>query len=58
MNTVSWDAARFILVNESFIFLMMEAANTCETFVNFCQSTLRNNPEASRLHLFLCVGII
>jgi hypothetical protein len=29
--------------------LMMEAARTSETSVNFCQTTLRNIPEVSRL---------
>jgi hypothetical protein len=32
------------------IALMMEAANTSETLVNFCQTTRRNNPEDSHLH--------
>jgi hypothetical protein len=32
------------------IALIMEAASTCETSVNFYQTTLRNNPEDSRLH--------
>jgi hypothetical protein len=31
------------------IALMMEAASTYETSVNFCQTTRRNNPEDSRL---------
>jgi hypothetical protein len=30
--------------------LMMEAANTSETLVNFYQTTQRNNPEDSHLH--------
>jgi hypothetical protein len=30
--------------------LMMEAASTSETLVNFCQTTRRNNPEDSHLH--------
>jgi hypothetical protein len=35
----------------AFIFaLMMEAASTPETSVNFYQTTLRNNPEDSNLH--------
>jgi hypothetical protein len=29
--------------------LMMEAANTSETFINFHQTTQRNNPEDSHL---------
>jgi hypothetical protein len=32
------------------IALMMEAANTSETSVNFYQTTRRNNPEDSHLH--------
>jgi hypothetical protein len=32
------------------IALMMEAANTSETLVNFYQTTRRNNPEDSHLH--------
>jgi hypothetical protein len=32
------------------IALMMEAASTSETSVNFCQTTRRNNPEDSHLH--------
>jgi hypothetical protein len=32
------------------IALMMEAASTCETSVNFYQTTRRNNPEDSNLH--------
>jgi hypothetical protein len=30
--------------------LMMEAASTRETSLNFCQTTRRNNPEDSHLH--------
>jgi hypothetical protein len=30
--------------------LMMEAASTSETLVNFYQNTLRNNSEDSHLH--------
>jgi hypothetical protein len=30
--------------------LMMEAASTSETSVNFYQTTWRNNPDESRLH--------
>jgi hypothetical protein len=29
---------------------MMEAVSTSETWVNFYQTTQRNNPEDSRLH--------
>jgi hypothetical protein len=32
------------------IALMMEAASTSETWVNFYQTTRRNNPEDSHLH--------
>jgi hypothetical protein len=32
------------------IALMMEAASTSETLVNFYQTTCRNNPEDSDLH--------
>jgi hypothetical protein len=32
------------------IALMMEAASTSETSVNFYQTTQRNNPEDSHLH--------
>jgi hypothetical protein len=30
--------------------LMMEAASTCETSINFYQTTQRNNPEDSHLN--------
>jgi hypothetical protein len=33
-----------------FIALMMEAANTSETLLNFYQTTRRNIPEDSHLH--------
>jgi hypothetical protein len=32
-------------------YLMTEAANTSETSVNFYQTTRRNNPEDSHLHI-------
>jgi hypothetical protein len=35
---------------EEFIVLMIEAANTSETSVNFYQTTRRNIPEDSHLH--------
>jgi hypothetical protein len=38
-------AASFIRAIISLITLMMEAANTSETSVNFHQTTRRNNPE-------------
>jgi hypothetical protein len=37
---------------KAIIFLMMEAASTSETSVNFYQTTRRNNPEDSHLHNF------
>jgi hypothetical protein len=37
-------------VDESLIALMMEAAKTSETLVNFYQTTRRYNPEDSHLH--------
>jgi hypothetical protein len=33
------------------IALMMEAASTAETSVSFYQTTRRNNPEDSHLHM-------
>jgi hypothetical protein len=35
---------------ETLIAPMMEAASTSETLVNFCQTTMRYNPEDSHLH--------
>jgi hypothetical protein len=35
------------------IALMMEAASTSETLVNFCQTTQRYNPEDSHLHMYI-----
>jgi hypothetical protein len=37
------------------IALMMEAASTYETSLNFYQTTRHNNPEGSHLRDFLCV---
>jgi hypothetical protein len=37
------------------IALMMQTANTAETSVNFYYPTLRNNPEDSHLHTFICL---
>jgi hypothetical protein len=34
----------------NFIALIMEAASTSETSVNFCHTTRRNNSEDSHLH--------
>jgi hypothetical protein len=45
------DFWNFILnVVRAIIALMMEAASTCETSVNFYQTIWRNNPEDSHLH--------
>jgi hypothetical protein len=38
---------------DSWIALMMKAASTSETSVNFYQTTRRNNPEDSHLYFFL-----
>jgi hypothetical protein len=35
---------------EAMITMMMEAASTSETSVNFYQTTRRNNPEERRIH--------
>jgi hypothetical protein len=40
-----------LLPSSSLIVLMMEAANTPETSVNFYQTARRNNPEDSHLHI-------
>jgi hypothetical protein len=37
------------------IALMMEAASTTETSVNFYQTTRRYNPEASHLHILFAL---
>jgi hypothetical protein len=37
----------FTDVSEVLAALMMEAASTCDTSVNFYQTTQRNNPEGS-----------
>jgi hypothetical protein len=37
--------SRFTEFNRRTIALLMEAANTCETSVDFYQTTRRNNPE-------------
>jgi hypothetical protein len=39
----------------SAIALMMEAASTSETSVNFYQTTWRNNPEDSGLHILFFI---
>jgi hypothetical protein len=41
----------------SIIALMMEAASTFETSVNFYQTTRRNNPEDSHLQINNCSQI-
>jgi hypothetical protein len=41
----------FTGVLEVLIALMMETASTSETSVNFYQTTWRNNPEDSHLHI-------
>jgi hypothetical protein len=47
--TVFWDVAPCNLVGR--IALMMEAASTSETSVNFYQTTRRNIPEDSHLQI-------
>jgi hypothetical protein len=37
------------------IALMMKAAKTSETLVNFYQTTWRYNPEDSHLHIFVLI---
>jgi hypothetical protein len=46
---VFWVADVSESVIMALIALMMEAASTSETSVNFYQNTLRNNPEDSHL---------
>jgi hypothetical protein len=49
--TVFWVVALCSLVEvETLIALMMEAASTSETSVNFYQTTRRNIPKDSNLH--------
>jgi hypothetical protein len=38
------------IIRPMIIALMMEAARTSETLVNFYQTTQRNNPEDNHLH--------
>jgi hypothetical protein len=40
------------------IALMMQAASTFETSVNIYQTTRRNNPEDSRLHVPVAVDFV
>jgi hypothetical protein len=42
---------------EWLIAVMTEAASTCETSVNFYQTTRRNNPEDSHLHILASLQI-
>jgi hypothetical protein len=44
------DVSEVLVAASKAIALMMEAASTSETSVNFCQTTRRNNPEVSHLH--------
>jgi hypothetical protein len=44
-----------ININLFWIALMMEAASTSETSVNFYQTAQHNNPEYSHLHLFIFI---
>jgi hypothetical protein len=44
-------------VYQRFIVLMMEAARTSETLVNFYQTTRRYNPEDGRLHTHRCENL-
>jgi hypothetical protein len=39
------------IVTDNLTSLMMEAASISETTVNFFQTTRRNNPEDSHLHI-------
>jgi hypothetical protein len=53
--TVFWDLAPCSLVEvyrrfSAIVALMMEAASTSETSVNFYQTARRNNPEDSHFH--------
>jgi hypothetical protein len=49
LTAVSMNMAIFWFV--AIIALMMEAARTSETLVNFCQTTRRYNPEDSHLRI-------
>jgi hypothetical protein len=44
------------VLTASIITLMMEATSTYEIMVNSYQTTWRNNPEDSRLHVILFEG--
>jgi hypothetical protein len=55
LMAASMKMAVFCVVVPWAIALMMEAASTSETSVNFHQTKQRNNPEDSHLH---CVHIV
>jgi hypothetical protein len=46
-----------VLADSIIITLMMEAASTSETSVNFYQTTHRYNPEGSHLHTRHCKNL-
>jgi hypothetical protein len=50
LMAVFWVVAPCSLVEEVIIALMMEAASTSETLVNFYQTTRHNNPEDSHIY--------
>jgi hypothetical protein len=52
MMAVFWVVALCSLAEVALIALMMEAARTSETLVNFYQTTRHYNPEDSHLHTF------
>jgi hypothetical protein len=43
------DGSEMLAASIIIIALMMEAASISETYVNFCQTRQRNNPEDSHL---------
>jgi hypothetical protein len=47
--------AAFWVVAPCSLVMMMEAASTSETLVNFYQTTRRYNPEDSHHHLCACL---
>jgi hypothetical protein len=63
LNLFIYEMAVFWVVMPFLIALMMEAASTSETLVNFYQTTRRHNPEDSHLrtrrreHLKSCIFI-